>query len=106
MLVQVSVFDKAAEMFSGDSCKMARLVGTKSCQEVYARLQKVGDIRPPAIQTDQPSTLAIMLQMLAGSEHEVVVGCWSNLSLPERSSFQLLNCSNSSWSLFGGADCA
>lgn len=43
--MQVSVFDKAAEMFSGDSCKMARLVGTKSCQEVYARLQKVGDIR-------------------------------------------------------------
>ncbi|KAL0030931.1 hypothetical protein WJX79_001885 [Trebouxia sp. C0005] len=39
---EVSVFDKAAEMFSGDSCKMARLVGTKSCQEVYARLQKVG----------------------------------------------------------------
>ena len=39
------MFDKAAEMFSGDSCKMARLIGTKSCQEVYARLQKVGDIR-------------------------------------------------------------
>ncbi|KAL0022368.1 hypothetical protein WJX77_004927 [Trebouxia sp. C0004] len=39
---EVSVFDKAAEMFSGDSCKMARLVGTQTCQEVYARLQKVG----------------------------------------------------------------
>ncbi len=39
--VQVNVFDKAAEMFSGDSCKMARLIGSKSCAEVQARLQKV-----------------------------------------------------------------
>lgn len=40
-LLQVSVFDKAAEMYSGDSCKMARLVGTKSCLEVHAHLLKV-----------------------------------------------------------------
>ena len=38
--VQVSVFDKAAEMYSGDCCRMARLLGTKSCEEVYDRLQK------------------------------------------------------------------
>ncbi len=47
------MFDKAAEMFSGDSCKMARLVGTKSCQEVYARLQKVGNIRQTCL-PDRP----------------------------------------------------
>lgn len=35
------MFDKAAEIFSGECCKMARLVGTKTCQEVHARLQKV-----------------------------------------------------------------
>ena len=35
------MFDKAAEMFTGESCRMARLVGTKTCQEVHVRLQKV-----------------------------------------------------------------
>ena len=38
---QVSVFDKAAEMYSGDSCRMARLVGSKNCSQVHARLLKV-----------------------------------------------------------------
>ena len=47
------MFDKAAEMFSGDSCKMARLVGTKSCQEVYARLEKVGNTRQSAFRIGQ-----------------------------------------------------
>ena len=40
-VVQVSVFDKAAEMYSGDSCRMARLVGSKNCCQVHARLLQV-----------------------------------------------------------------
>ena len=74
--MQVSVFDKAAEMFSGDSCKMASLVGTKSCQEVHVRLQKVRNIRQAAFQTGQTSALFIMLQIPAGLEHETMVSCW------------------------------
>lgn len=40
-VLQVSVFDKAAEMYSGDSCRMARLVASKTCSQVHARLLKV-----------------------------------------------------------------
>ena len=37
--MQISVFDRAAEMFCGDACKMTRLLGSKTCSEVHARLQ-------------------------------------------------------------------
>lgn len=37
--LQISVFDRAAEMFCGDACKMTRLLGSKTCCEVHARLQ-------------------------------------------------------------------